>query len=184
MPKLRVGIVNFLNSNLPTTAQNFASLRDEAGLFLDKIVGIVTNNRGLDELPEIWESLQPLIDTARRILYETATNSAKFIRTLLDNRDPLITMLSTVLEIVNKINQAMLGIAGNAVRVVVAIGGTFSAIGAFFSGGGLPGFQGPSLPARTTPSGGGSWSLDSSGWRTRTLSSADKWARWPRRSGR
>ena len=121
--------VNFLNSNLPTTAANFASLRDEAGLFLDKIVGIVTNNRGLDELPEIWESLQPLIDTARRILDETATNSAKFIRTLLDNRDPLITMLSTVLEIVNKVNQAMLGIAGNTVRFVGAIGGTANALG-------------------------------------------------------
>lgn len=110
--------VNFLNSNLPTTGQNIASLVGEAQQFLDKLNRIVTDGQGLDVLPGIWESLQPLIATAREALDGVATNAATFVRSIIDNRDGIVGALQAFITVLSVVDNTFLAIATNVTNLV------------------------------------------------------------------
>lgn len=114
--------VSFLNEHLPDMAKNFGTLAQETGSFLDKIGNIVTEGKGLDILPEIWESLQPLISGARDSLDGVATSAASFVQQLVENRDPILGFLEKMVGFFTAIDRLLLGIATNTTRFIGALG--------------------------------------------------------------
>lgn len=114
--------VNFLNANLPATAQSLGQLKDEAGLFVTKLVDIVTQGQGLNILPAVWQSLQPLIATVRSSLDDVATSAAVFIRSIVENRDQIIGFLNIMIIGFTKINQLVIGM-GTAITSAIGLVG-------------------------------------------------------------